>query len=141
MNGRPDLPAGVLRPEDFPDYDSVQRHLPGLPWKEFRPDSGGRIAFCALGGSRKTGNISVLVALDGAAAPEHIHLADGTCVYREMIIGVSGAMEDVDDEGNRVTIGPGDMLFHSTPAPHAPKATRFALVYYHQPVGWEATTR
>ena len=113
MNGQPDLPRQILRPNDFPDYSSVViGKLIHLPWQTMNMLlGGGRIAFCPLGGNRKGGNISVLVAIEHAVAPEHIHLADDTCVYREMVIGIAGVMQDIDDEGNSVTVRPGGYSF------------------------------
>lgn len=119
----PTLPLG-----NFTSMYQVLEMLPDLKWRLH-----GQTAFAIIGGNKETGELHVLAVIEHGSAPEHEHIDGGP--YGELIITISGELEDVDDDGVPVMLGPGQMLIHRGATVHTPKASNFWFGYYHQPRG------
>ena len=132
------LPKLPLLDADFRSIDDVLARLPMYKWKAYPTPEGGRTAFTILGGNKETGELHVLAAIEGGSAPEHEHLDGGA--YGELIMTIAGELQDVTDEGEPVTLKPGQMLFHRGASVHVPRASGFWLGYYHQPRGSRLTS-
>lgn len=128
----PSLPTG-----DFRSIDDVTSRLSWYKWKVYPSPDGGKTAFTILGGNKETGELHVLAAIEGGAAPRHEHLDGGP--YGEMILTIAGELEDLTDDGEPIVLRPGQILMHRGGSVHAPKASRFWLGYYHQPRGSKLT--
>ena len=122
---------------DLKSIDDVRERLAWFKWKVYDSPAGGRTAFTILGGNKETGELHVLAAIEGGAAPEHEHQDGGP--YGELILTISGELEDVTDDGKPIVLRPGEILMHRGASIHAPRAPRFWLGYYHQPRGSRLT--
>ncbi|MDP3965155.1 MAG: hypothetical protein Q8Q20_05915 [bacterium] len=128
------LPVLPVRTDPINSVESAMRVLSFLKWKEPPAEEGkGRTAFAVLGGNRETGEVWVMAAIEGGAAPDHEHLPGGR--YGELIITLAGTLEDTTDSGQEVQVGAGQILVHGDMTTHAPRASKFWLGIYHQPRG------
>lgn len=118
----------------------LQAVFPELKWRGgSTKEEGGVWAFAILGGTKETGEIHVLFAIERGSAPEHEHIDGGP--YLEFIALHGGEMNDKDDMGTPVTLWAGDCLIHKDGQgrTHAPSTPTFCWGYYHQPRGMRLT--
>jgi len=117
---------------------AVLTAFPALKWRTdtdtIGAGAGAGTAYAIVGGDKSTGEIYVFAVIQRATAPRHFHRPGGD--YGEKIGTFAGALHDYDDDGNRVTVGPNDLLIHGPGTTHAPWAD-FWFGYYHQPRGSE----
>ena len=124
---------------DHPGITSVNQVLyefPELTWDESEPGPGGmgKIAYAVLERNPETREIHVLVALENAVAPEHIHGGTQPAMpYGELIIVLAGTMDDMGDDEKPVRLTAGMHFAHGPDTRHQPRTDSFCLVYYHQP--------
>ena len=110
-------------PRPFTTFEEVKAAYSDLTFRvNADPESGGLVAFAFLGSDRPTGEVRIRAVIDRSRAKRHRHKARPGAPYRELICTIAGFLDDEDDEGHPVRLGPGDILVHNTDRPHAPSA-------------------
>lgn len=131
------FPPGMLCLDQVPaSFDAMIKHFAplGLEWSgetdEVRP--GWRFTG-VLDRDPDSGGTWAIVVLDDASTGMHLHNPGG--VYGECLITLAGELEDVRDDGKRVTLCRGDVMFHAVNTRHDASAPQFWVGLCHQPRG------
>ncbi|NQV89421.1 MAG: hypothetical protein HQ488_03815 [Parcubacteria group bacterium] len=116
----------------------VKAAFPHLTWRDQPSPEGGNISLAICGGDRKTGDITMLYAMDdGAVSPLHTHHERVGWPYVESTTCLTGRMLGLDPDDPTFVLTAGNTVDLNDDTPHQPyvEAGGFALVIFRQPAG------
>ncbi|MCR4312599.1 MAG: hypothetical protein NUV56_04945 [Candidatus Uhrbacteria bacterium] len=117
--------------------ETAKAAFPNLKWRDDQPTVGA-IAYAIMGGDRATGDITILLAMEGGAcAPVHNHIEREGWPFRETITCLAGSMYGIKQDDAGFVLEAGQSVDLNDSENHAPRvlADGFALVIYRQPAG------
>lgn len=113
--------------------DDLIKAFPDFKWNVRNLEGGGQTAYVIIGGDKKTGDITILAAIEKGRVPKHTHRGREPFEYGERIITLIGQLKGVSEEDPDLALDPGihDLAPGSQHQPYAD----FWVGIYHQPGG------
>jgi hypothetical protein len=105
-----------------------------LAWRVERNNQFGKArALAVFELNPQTQEIWAIAALEQATAGKHRHNPGG--IYGELVISLAGVLNELQDDGTPVKLGPARVIFHAPNTIHQASADVFWAGIYHQPFG------
>jgi quercetin dioxygenase-like cupin family protein len=129
-------------PTEFLDLSRVEESIEAcrahfgaleIAWQVETIGRDGKRSVSILKSDPDTGDIWSLVLLERGSLGKHAHNCGGS--YGELIIGLAGKLNDKTDNGRRVVLRAGDVLFHAPGSVHEASTRTFWAGLIHQPRG------